>query len=171
MTFSRFANRMRAIIVLEQHFYECATLKGGPAKPPVKDIEDSKQPRGRRAGATFNALLQPRSSPKLLASPKEGKHELLLRRVMQIERLLRHAGTGDNGVYPHGANAAARKKLISRGVDAVACRQRLKPLGLSRTAHKHTINGRPICLPRVRAARIGVDFNRRLLATRESYGL
>src|SRR5882762_8022799 len=161
MTFSRFTNRVRPIIVLEQDSYECATLKGGPAKPAVKDIEDSKQPRGRRARTAFNALLQPSSSPQFLASPKEGKHELLFRRVVQIERPLRYAGTGDNGVYPHSANAVARKKLISRGVDAVACGRRLKRLGLSRTTHKHTINGRQICLPRVRAARISVDIDHR----------
>jgi len=159
MTFSRFTNRMRPIIVLEQDSYECATFKGGPAKPAVKDIEDSKQSRGSRARATFNALLQPCSSPKLLASPKEGKHELLFRRIVQIERPLRHAGTGDNGVYPHSANAAARKKLISRRVDAVACGHRLKRLGLSRTRHEHIINGRPVCLPTVRALWISVDID------------
>src|SRR3981081_4095469 len=143
MTVTRFTNRMRPIIVLEQDSYECAPLKGGPAKPAVKDIEDSKQSRGRRARATLNALLQPCSSPKLLASPKEGEHELLFRRVVQIERPLRHAGTRDNGVYPHSPNAVARKKLISRGVDAVACARRLKRLGLSRTPHRPTINSRP----------------------------
>ena len=149
MTFSRLTKRMRPIIVLEQDSYECATLKGRPAKPAVKDIEDSKQSRGRRARATLNPLLQPCSSPKLLASPKEGKHELLFRRVVQIERPLRHPGTGDNGVHPHSPNAVARKKLISRGVDAVACGRGLQLLGLLRTTHKHTINGRPICLPGV----------------------
>jgi hypothetical protein len=55
----------------------------------------------------------------------------------------------------------ARKKLISRGVDAVACGRRVKRLGLSRTTHKHTINGRPICLPGLRAARISVDIDTR----------
>src|SRR5713226_9682731 len=126
MTFSRFTNRVRRIIVLEQHFYKCATLEIGPAKPPVEDIEDSKQPLSRRARTAFHALLQPCSSPQLLASPKKGKHELFLRRVMQIECLLRHAGAGDNRVYPHSANSVARKKLISRVVDAIACGRRQK---------------------------------------------
>lgn len=137
MTFSRFTKRVRRISVLEQHFHECATLEVGPVKPPVKDVEDSKEPLGRGPRMTLYALLQPSSSPLLLTLLKEGKHERLLRRVMQIQRPLGHTGAGDNSVHPDSANAVARKKLIGGVVDALASGCRLNRLTQSGVYSDH----------------------------------
>src|SRR6266480_2234290 len=115
---SSISNGVPRRVVLEQHFGKRAALEIGSTEPLVEDIEDREQLLARGPTPPLRFALQPRARPQLLTAAKEREREVVLRRIVSIQRHLCHAGVRNDGIDSHRPDAVAGKQLIGGSIDA-----------------------------------------------------